>query len=45
MAVGRGGGSGIRVSFLVMVMGEVVKSLNIWVSEGVKADPLVAGTV
>jgi hypothetical protein len=45
MAVCRGGGSGIRVSLFVMVMGEVVKGLNIWVGEGVKTDSVVAGAV
>jgi hypothetical protein len=46
MAVCRGGGSdGIKVCFLVVVMGEVVEGLNIWVGERVKADFVVTGAV
>jgi hypothetical protein len=28
-----------------MVMGEVIEGLNIWISEGVKADSVVTGAV
>jgi hypothetical protein len=45
MAVCRGGGSGVRVGLFVMMMGEMVKCLNIGVGEGVEANPIVTGAV
>ena len=45
VAVGRSRGNCVRVGFLVVVMGEVVEGLNIWVGEGVEANTVVGSAV
>ena len=45
MTVGRGGGSGIRMCFFVVVMGKVIEGLNIRVGEGVEANSVVGSAV